>query len=106
MTARNQNTQRIDMVNSKRKKAKESMGEENTKKKTFGMAKKSVQISDSNSLSKSTKATRKVNKIKSKINQSLIDYNEKDSVKKTKDYQAETLGRTQSAFELVFLNLL
>ena len=79
LTARNQPTKRIEMVNSKRKKAKDSMSSKVGK--SFGLKKKSVQISDPESLTKSAKPIKKDKNVRHKVNHSLIDYNEKDSIK-------------------------
>lgn len=96
MTARNQNPERIDIINSKRKKAKDTIGSK--LQKTFGLKKNSIQ-SEATSLQKSFKSPKK-QKGRTKINQSLIDYSEGKSVKKTSNYNSQSfIARPQSTLK-------
>ena len=98
MTARNGTKDRIELVTSKWKNAKDTLSSK--VKNSFGVTKKSVQHNDSELLSKSTKTGIRRTKIKNKVNNSLANYNSNKSVKKTGHYSSQSqLLRPQSAFK-------
>lgn len=94
-SAREPKKSRVDMINSKRKKAKETIG--SRLQNTFGVHKKSVQQTDPGSLIKSFRASPKKQRVKSKLNQSLADYTGGKSIKKTSNYNSQSfISRPQS----------
>mmetsp|Transcript_33713 Transcript_33713/g.33206 ORF Transcript_33713/g.33206 Transcript_33713/m.33206 type:complete len:326 (-) Transcript_33713:166-1143(-) len=96
-TARNQPNTRIEIINKKQKKAKDTIG--NKLKKAFGMKKPSQQ-KEAKSLACSFVGSNTKPKIKTKVNQTLVDYNGTKSVKKVKQKNTQSfLTRPQSTLK-------
>lgn len=100
MTARNNTRDEIEIVNT-RVEARDTESKSKLQKKTFGLQKKSIQPSDVSALGKNVKimAKNSKSKIKNKINKSMLDQTEKESIKKSSKQLIGGLARPTSVMK-------